>query len=122
MKFTCVNCVTVSKDLQEVVASQDPSIISRDKAEIKRLRKVLAACENLLKIHHEKQKILLDNIKRLEVRILQNYKSSKVSQAAQSKKFEEKVENLITEKMNEIHEKIKPSQTYAGAVNAPPSF
>ena len=24
--------------------------------------------------------------------------------------------------MNIIHEKIKPSQTYAGAVNAPPSF
>ena len=55
MKFTCVNCVTVSKDLQEVVGSQDVpfSIISREKAKIKRLRKVLAACENLLKIHHE---------------------------------------------------------------------
>ena len=66
---------------------------------------------------------MLDNIERLggeDPSKLRIY--NKVSQVAQSKKFEEKVENLITERMNEIHEKIKPSLTYAGVVNAPPSF
>lgn len=83
MKFSCANCVTVQKNLVDLLKSQDVPfyILSRDKDETRRLRKELKACENLLKVQDENQNQLKDMIetqsktnKEMELSIISNTK------------------------------------------------
>jgi len=54
------NCVTVQKNLVDLLKSQDVPfyILSRDKEETRRLKKELKACKNLLKVQDDNQKQL----------------------------------------------------------------
>ena len=128
MKFVCINCVNVSKQLQEVIDTQDVpfSIVSRDKEEIKKLRKELSACENLLKVQYENQKILQENIKTLEVKVFKIVtESTNEVISKKSSELEEKIEEILLKKTEEISKMIesgKKSSSYADVVNKPPNF
>ena len=135
MKFSCANCVTVQKNLVDLLKSQDVPfyILSRDKEEIHRLRKELKACENLLKIQDDNQKQLKDMImsqaetnKAMELSIINNTKDlMQKSLILEKEKILIDLKECVRAEAKEIFTNIgqqQPSKSYADAIGKPIDF
>ena len=119
-KYICSNCVTVQKDLVDLLKTQDVPfyVVSRDKEEIKRLRKELSACENLLKVQGDSCR----NIEKMMKEQLGSKEELKKIIVKERKDLEECVRTKTEEIKNIVKEVTTTDKTYANALTKQPSF
>ena len=119
-KYICSNCVTVQKDLVDLLKTQDVPfyVVSRDKEEIKRLRKELSACENLLKVQGDSCR----NIEKMMKEQLESKEELKKIMMKERKDLEECVRTKTEEIKNIVKEVTSTDKTYANALTKQPSF
>lgn len=116
-KFICTNCVTIQKDLVDLLKTKDVPfyVITRDKEEIKRLRNELRGCESILKNQSENY----NDIKSMLTHLSSKKEIEEILEK-ERKQLGNDIEECIESKFKKLNENIKESaneaKTYASAV------
>ena len=103
--YYCANCITVPKELEKEVCSK-----SNEQHEIRRLRKDIQRCENLMRTADE-------NVKSITKKLLSE-KADKIDESKIEKMIDSKFEKIEATLFNQ--QKNVASQSYASVTNSAP--